>query len=205
MRLFHSPLSSNARRVLITLHHLGLAVEMINVDLLDQGDRRRLAELNPNGKVPVLQDGDFVLWESCAIMQYLADLTPHQTLYPQDPRARADVNRWMFWACQHLSPAVGIMTWENIWKAMCGLGEGDPLELARGEREVLQFGAVLDAQLEGREWVAGKALSLADIAIAPSLMYIERARLPLDRFPNVMAWFARMQELEAWNKTQVAW
>jgi glutathione S-transferase len=94
MRLFHSPLSSNARRVLITLHHLGLAVEMINVDLLDQGDRRRLAELNPNGKVPVLQDGDFVLWESCAIMQYLADLTPHQTLYPQDPRARADVNRW---------------------------------------------------------------------------------------------------------------
>lgn len=205
MRLFHNPLSSNARRVLMTAHQLGLAPELIQVDLMDQGDRRRLAELNPNGKVPVLQDGDFILWESCAIMQYLADLAPEQTLYPQDARARADVNRWMFWACQHFSPAIGIMTWENIWKGMCGLGEADPAELARGEREVLQFGAVLDAHLEGRQWVAGKALSLADLALAPALMYTERARLPLTRCANVMAWFERMQALEAWQQTERAW
>lgn len=205
MRLFHNPLSSNARRVLMTVHQLDIALDMITVDLMDEGDRRRLAEINPNGKVPVLDDGGFVLWESCAIMQYLAELSPNQTLYPQDPQARADVNRWMFWACQHLSPAIGVMTWENIWKGMCGMGEADPKELARGEREVLQFGAVLDSQLAGREWVAGKALSLADIAIAPSLMYLERARLPLDRFPNVMAWFERMQQLDAWRKSEIAW
>jgi len=205
MRLFHNPLSSNARRVLMTVHQLDIALDMITVDLMSEGDRRRLAEINPNGKVPVLEDGGFVLWESCAIMQYLAELSPHQTLYPQDPQARADVNRWMFWACQHLSPAVGIMTWENIWKAMCAMGEADPNELARGEREVLQFGAVLDGHLEGRQWVAGKALTLADIAIAPALMYLEPARLPLDRFPNVMAWFERMRQLEAWQKSETAW
>jgi glutathione S-transferase len=205
MRLYQSSLSSNARRVRLTAHHLGLQLEEVSVNLLDQGDRRRLAEINPNGKLPVLDDSGFVLWESCAIMQYLADQAPHQAVYPQDAQARADVNRWMFWACQHLSPAVGIMTWENLWKAMCGMGGPDPAELLRGEQEVRQFAAVLEQHLAGREWVAGKALTLADLAIAPSFMYIERARLPLAEFPNLMAWFARIQALPAWQATDAAW
>jgi glutathione S-transferase len=203
MRLYTNPLSSNGRRVLLAAHVLGLPLEVIAVDFRDEGDRARLREINLNGKLPVLEDGPFVLWESCAIMQYLADQAPEQELYPLDPRARADVNRWMFWACQHFAPAVGVLTFENIWKAMRGMGEADPRELARGERELLQFGAVLDKQLEGREWVTGKALSLADLAIAPSLMYMDKARLPLDRFPNVMAWFERIKALEAWQKTDV--
>ena len=205
MRLYNNPLSSNARRVLLTAHVLGVPLELVEVNLKDEAARKRLREVNPNGKLPVLEDGSFTLWESCAIMQYLADTTPDQELYPQDARARADINRWMFWACQHFAPAVGVLTFENIWKAMRGMGEADPRELARGERELLQFGAVLDAQLEGREWVTGKSLSLADLAIAPSLMYIERGRLPLERFPNLMAWFERIKALEAWQQTDVRW
>ena len=205
MRLYNNPLSSNARRVLLTAHVLGVPLELVEVNLKDEAARKRLREVNPNGKLPVLEDGNFTLWESCAIMQYLADQAPDQELYPQDARARADINRWMFWACQHFAPAVGVLTFENIWKAMRGMGEADPRELARGERELLQFGAVLDAQLEGREWVTGKSLSLADLAIAPSLMYIERGRLPLERFPNLMAWFERIKALEAWQQTDVRW
>jgi glutathione S-transferase len=205
MRLYNNPLSSNARRVLLTAHVLGVPLELVQVNLKEDAERARLREVNPNGKLPVLEDGSYVLWESCAIMQYLADQKHDQELYPQDPRARADVNRWMFWTCQHFAPAVGVLTFENIWKGMRGLGEADPRELARGERDLLQFGAVLDAQLEGREWVTGKALSLADLTIAPSLMYIERGRLPLDRFANLMAWFERIKALEAWKKTEVSW
>ena len=203
MKLYSNPLSSNARRVRLTAHLLGVPLELVEVNLKDESARNRLREINLNGKLPVLEDGAFMLWESCAIMQYLADVTPDQTLYPLDPPARADVNRWMFWACQHFAPAVGVLTFENIWKGMRGMGEADPRELARGERELLQFGAVLDAQLDGREWVAGKSLSLADLAIAPSLMYIERGRLPLERFPNLMAWFERIKALEAWQLTDV--
>ncbi|WP_426103867.1 glutathione S-transferase family protein [Massilia sp. TSP1-1-2] len=205
MRLYTNPLSSNARRVRLTAHLLGMPLELLEVNLKDEAERKRLREINLNGKLPVLEDGDFSLWESCAIMQYLADLSPDQELYPQDARARADVNRWMFWVSQHFAPAVGVLTFENIWKAMRGMGEADPRELARGERELLQFGAVLDAQLEGREWVTGKSITLADLAIAPSLMYIERGRLPLERFPNVMAWFERIKALEAWQQTDVRW
>jgi glutathione S-transferase len=205
MRLYTNPLSSNARRVLLAAHVLGVELDLVDVNLKDDADRGRLREVNPNGKLPVLEDGGFVLWESCAIMQYLADVTPSQELYPQDPQGRADVNRWMFWACQHFAPAVGVLTFENIWKAMRGMGEADPRELARGERDLLQFAGVLDARLAGRTWVTGKALSLADLAIAPSLMYIERGRLPLARFAHVMAWFARIEALPAWQATDVRW
>jgi glutathione S-transferase len=205
MRLYTNPLSSNARRVLLAAHVLGVELDLVDVNLKDDADRGRLREVNPNGKLPVLEDGGFVLWESCAIMQYLADVTPSQELYPQDPQARADVNRWMFWACQHFAPAVGVLTFENIWKAMRGMGEADPRELARGERDLLQFAGVLDARLAGRTWVTGKALSLADLAIAPSLMYIERGRLPLARFTHLMAWFARIEALPAWQATDVRW
>lgn len=203
MRLYHHPLSSNARRVVITARLLRVPLELVEVDLLDEGARRRLGEINPNGMLPVLEDGDLTLWESCAIMQYLAELAPDQELYPQDVRARADVNRWMFWACQHFAPAVGVLTWEHAWKGMTGNGEADPAEVARGEQELRKFAAVLDAHLAQRQWVAGKALSLADIALAAPLMYIEAGRLPVAGFPSLMAWFARCQALDAWQQTDV--
>ncbi|UUZ46755.1 glutathione S-transferase family protein [Massilia sp. B-10] len=88
MRLYHNPLSSNARRVLLTAQLLGIELELVEVNFKDENDRRRLLEINPNGKLPVLQDGDFTLWESCAIMQYLCDNAPDQELYPLDAPPR---------------------------------------------------------------------------------------------------------------------
>lgn len=205
MRLFNHPLSSSGRRVALAAHLFKLPLEVVHVDLLDHSARRRLEEINPNGMVPVLQDGDFLLWESCAILQYLADLAPGQTLYPQDARARADVNRWMFWACQHFSPAIGVMTFENIWKGMDGMGAADPRELERGERQVLQFAGVLDNHLRERTWVAGQSLSLADVAIAPALMYIGPGRLPVQQFAHLMRWFAQIEALDAWKQTHAEW
>ena len=73
MRLYHHPISSNARRVTMAAIHMGVQLDLTEVNLMDAGDRNRLAELNPNGMLPVLQDGEFILWESCAIMQYLAE------------------------------------------------------------------------------------------------------------------------------------
>src|ERR1700751_6128624 len=77
---------------------------------LQKGDQhlQEFLNMNPNHRVPVLEDGDFHLWESRAIMQYLADKTPGQTLYPTDPKGRADVNRWRFWSASHFAPAIGI-------------------------------------------------------------------------------------------------
>jgi glutathione S-transferase len=205
MRLFHNAVSSNARRVTLAAIHMGTPLDTTEVNLMDPADRRRLEELNPNSKLPVLQDGDFVLWESCAIMQYLADRTFGQTLYPDNVVQRADINRWMFWACQHFSPALGIIVWENIWKGVTGNGGPDAAAIARAAVDVKKFATVLDKQLAGRQWVLGDSLTLADFALAAPLMYTDQARLPVTEYANLQAWYARVQELDAWKQTQPVW
>ncbi|HEX8614345.1 MAG TPA: glutathione S-transferase family protein [Telluria sp.] len=202
MRLYHNYLSSNGRRVLMVAEQLGLPLDLVHVDLMSEGDRARLHEINPNGKLPVLEDGDFLLWESCAIMQYLCDVTPGQQLYPQDARVRADVNRWLFWGSQHFAETVSILAFENIWKGMIGLGGADPATVARAEGELRQLGAVLDGHLAQRDWLVGDALSLADIGVVTPIMYLEKARLPLGDFVHLMRWFDRLRQLDLWKNTE---
>ncbi|GAB3433591.1 glutathione S-transferase family protein [Massilia solisilvae] len=201
MHLYYHPVSSNARRVTMAAHHLGIKLDLVEINLASAADRRRLEEVNPNSKIPVLLDEDFVLTESCAIMQYLADCTPGQTVYPDDPIARADVNRWMFWATQHFAPAIGVIVWENVWKKVVHGIDTDPVELARGQRDLARFATVLDAHLADRQWLCGDAVTLADYAMAAPMMYLERANVPLTQYQHIMAWFGRVQDLPAWRHT----
>jgi glutathione S-transferase len=202
MRLYHHPFSSNARRAVMTALHLGTKVDLVVVDLKNGGQRQPdYVRLNPNSKVPVLDDDGFVLWESRAIMTYLTDKTPGQTLHPSDPRARADVSRWLFWCANHWSPAIGTVSRERVIKPMLGKGGPDAANLERGETEVRDFSAVLDAHLKDREWVSGAGLTLADFSLAAPLMMTRPASLPLADRPNLDAWFARVQELDAWKRT----
>ncbi|ALK95932.1 glutathione S-transferase [Massilia sp. WF1] len=205
MQLYYHPISSNARRVLLAADHLDIRLDLVEVNLMSEADRRRLAEVNDNGKIPVLVDDGFILTESCAIMQYLADSKPGQTVYPRDPLARADVNRWMFWACQHFAPAISVLSWETLWKKLVTGEDADPGELARGAADLAQAAAVLDRHLAGRRWLAWDGVTLADYAVAAPLMYRERARLPLDSYPHLTEWFARIQELPAWRNSEAVW
>ncbi|UGQ46029.1 glutathione S-transferase family protein [Massilia endophytica] len=205
MHLYHHPLSSNSRRVMMTALHLGLKLDLTEINLGSPDDRRRLAEVNPNGKVPVLVHGDFVLWESCAIMQYMAELTPGQTACPQDPQAKADVNRWLFWASQHFATAIAVFTWENVWKKFVEGTGPDAAELARGSAELAPLAEVLDRHLAHREWLVGDTVTMADYAVAAPLMYTERASVPVTQYPNVQRWFARVQQLPVWQHTNPVW
>jgi glutathione S-transferase len=207
MRLYHNPLSSNARRAVMAALHLApllpRPVELAVVDLSRGAQRApEFLRLSPNGKVPVLVDGDFVLDESCAIMQYLADLAPGQTLWPAEPRARADVNRWMFWCAAELMPPVGALNWENWIKPMIGAGQPDAARVAQAEADLRARAAVLDAHLARRDWVSGGQLSLADYALAAPMMHTADARLPVTDLPHLMAWWARVRALPAWRQTE---
>ena len=204
MKLYHFPYSTNARKVRMATLLLGIDVEVVNVDL-GKGEQHTPADLaiNPMGRVPVLDDNGFVLWESHAIMAYLVDAKkPGNALYPAEPRARADVNRWLFWAASHWGPAISGLNVENVLKAMFKQGDPDPVQVKRQEDYVRTFGAVLDAHLAKREWVSGPALTIADLAIACPLMSAARARVPVDSFANLQAWFSRVKALEAWQKTE---
>ena len=202
MKLHYGPLSSSSRRVRITAKLLGINLEEISVDLRDPAHRTELVKLNPNSKVPVLVDGNFVLWESIAIMQYFCDHTPSQKLYPTDARERAEVNRWLSWAQAHWAPAIGGISWENVWKKMAIGGAPDPDQVKRQETFFHQFAAVLDGHLTNRLWLAGETLTLADIAVGVPLMMTKLARLPLRPYEHVQAWFARLQALPEWQATE---
>src|SRR6185295_12243104 len=135
--------------------------------------------LNPMGKVPVLAEDAFVLPESAAIMIYLAENHGGDGLYPQDQRRRAEVNRWLFWAAAHWAPAASALVFEQVFKPrLFKLGEPDEVQVNR-QRDLLRgLGKVLDDQLAANQWVAGDAMTLADIAIAPSLAGL--APLPVE-------------------------
>jgi glutathione S-transferase len=183
---------------------LSVPLDLVVVDLA-KGEQKRpeFLRMNPNGRVPVLDDDGFLLNESHAIMQYLAVRTPGQSLYPTPPRARADVNRWLFWSAQHLQPAVSVLGWERLIKPMLGLGPSDPREIQRGEQLVTECARILDAQLDGNDWVAQNALSLADLALAASLGISERAQLPVTGYQHLQAWFQRVRQLDAWKQTEL--
>jgi glutathione S-transferase len=203
MKLYMNPLSPNVRRVRLTAAVLGLALDETRLDF-SKGEHKSPAylALNPNGAVPTLVDGHFVLTESRAIMQHLALKKRDSGLLPRDPLARADVTRWQFWDAAHFSPQLGTLTFEKIIKAMMGMGAPDPRKLDEAIASFRRFGAVLDQQLAGKAYLVGNALTIADLTVASSLMYAERTDAPLAELPNVQAWFSRISALDAWRQTE---
>jgi glutathione S-transferase len=201
MKLYFHPMSGNSRRVLLVATHLEVPLERIVVDIT-KGEQRGEPHLqrNPNGRVPVLDDDGFLLWESRAIMQYLSEKTPGQTLLPTDARGRAEVSRWLFWCAAHMSQANFILVQENFVKPLMGR-PADPADGARGAALFAQYAPVLDTHLAGRSWVAGDRLTLADFSLAAGFALAGPARLPVADYPNLRAWLGRVQELDAWKRT----
>lgn len=202
MKLYLNKLSPNVRRVLLTAAQLGIDLEEIPVDFAKaQHKSPEYTKMNPNGAVPTLVDGDFVLTESRAIMQYLAAKKPESGLFPRDVAAAADVTRWQFWDASHFSPAIGTIVFEKLIKPMMGIGEPDQGKIAEGLAGFRRWGAVLDKHLEGRKFVVGNALTVADLTLASTLMYAKQVELPLAEFPRIEAWFGPITASDAWKKS----
>jgi glutathione S-transferase len=205
MKLHVAPPSPRAFKVLAVARYLGLDFDVCPVDLLNGAHQRpEFAALNPNKKMPVLEDDGFVLWESDAIIQYLASKKPEAGLLPADPRGRADVARWQFWQNAHWDPACGTLVFEHLVKKVFGQGDADPTQVAKGEADVRRFGGVLNGCLAGRQFLCNNTLSLADFSIGSWLNYADRAHYPLDDFREIRRWYAGLMELPAWRESIVA-
>jgi len=189
MKLYDFPFSPNCRKVRAVAYEVGVTLEHVPVDLL-HGASRAPAFLarNPNGRVPVLEDGDFVLWESTAIMRYLAAGTG---LVPTERRAAADVDRWIAWQLAHLGPAMSKVAFERIVKRFTRQGPPDAARIDEGSAEFAALTAILDGALAGREYVAGR-LSIADFALAAHYSLAAACGLDTSRFERVESWLARV-------------
>ncbi len=201
MKLYLNPLSPNVRRVRLTAAVLGLVLEEKVIDFA-KGEHKSAdyLSLNPNGAVPTLVDGDFVLSESRAIMQYLASKKPEAGLLPKDEAGRADVTRWQFWDAAHFAPALEKLAFEKILKGMMGLGDPDQGKITEALGGFRRFAAVLDKRLATHEYIVGDSLSIADLTIAASLMYAKQAEAPVAEFAHLQSWFGRMNELPGYKQ-----
>jgi len=147
---------------------------------------------NPNGKVPLLEDGDLLLWESIAIMRYLcAKKTGAQNLIPAAVREQADVDRWLAWQLAHLSPAMSKVAFERIVKKLTGQGAPDQALIDAGTEEFKRLSTILDGWLESREYVAGR-LSIADFALASHYSIAPAAGLEIAPYKRLSAWLERI-------------
>jgi glutathione S-transferase len=200
MKLYNANFSPNTLRVRAVANELGINLEIVEVDIR-KGDNRATDFLarNPNAKVPVLEDGDFVLWESRAICAYLAGLKAEAGLYPADLKARAIGDQWAWWQAIHLGPAMQKLSFEVVLKEKFGMGAPDPAVVEAERKNTAQFLAVLERGLEGRDWIAGD-LSLADFYLATTFMYRDQAGIALDDLPDVAGWIARLEARESWQK-----
>jgi len=206
MKLYHFPISPNSRRVIAVLHHLGLDCELVAVDL-SKGEQMtpEFLRLNPNHMIPTLVDGDFVLWESNAIMQYLCAKVPDNSLWPlSNPATQADVSRWQFWQAAHFGSACGVMIFERLVKKFLNLGEPDLQEIAKGEERFHRFAQVLEAHLKGREWLVGDTVTLADFSVASYLALAEMAQYPMTPYLEIPRWYRNIEQLPAWQSSAPA-
>jgi glutathione S-transferase len=203
IELFVFPPSPRSFKVLVVANYLGLDYEVRLIDFRNRGQKSaEYAVLNPNMRIPTLRHGEYVLWESNAIQQYLAVQRPDIPLLPKDERARIDITRWQFWDLAHWDPQCAVFVYENVVKpTFMGIHEPDQSALGKAQELFQRAATVLDAQLRDHAYVTGDTLTLADFCLGAVLNVSAAARYPLEPYTEIRRWFKTLQGLPAWQAT----
>ena len=192
MKLYTNLFSPNARKVHAVAHELGIELETQTVDLR-AGEQRtpEYLALNPNGKVPTLVDGDTVLWESNAIMCYLAGKVDTD-LWPKSAK-RYDILRWMFWDSNHLTHALNGLFGQKFFSG----GNPDQKIVERATKEFRKHATVLDNNLADKQYVTGDTLTLADFTVGIGFGYAVPLELPLEGLDHINRWWTAFSATES--------
>ncbi len=182
--------SINVQKVVFAAEDLGLAYERKEAGgqfgVVDTPEYRAM---NPNGLVPVLDDDGLVLWESNAIVRYLAARYGQDTLWLQEPAQRALCDRWMDWQTTALNPAFG-PAFVNLVRTPPEKRDAAAVEASRAKAEI--FLGILDRQLEGRPYIEAGRLTIADIAVGPAVHRWLNMPVARQGRPNVERWYASL-------------
>jgi glutathione S-transferase len=190
--------SFNVQKVMWLVAEVGLEHKRVDAGgdfgLLDSPDFRRL---NPHGQIPVIEDGATVIWESHAILRYLAAAYGQKSAFwPDDPGARAAADQWMDWTLSKLQRDFMDFFWG--WYRMPE-AERDPVfvedSFGRTNRDFL----LLEGQLTGKDFLLGDRMSLADIAAGTALYRYFELGLEYPDLPGVRAWYDRLQARDAYR------
>jgi glutathione S-transferase len=189
--------SGNCYKIRLTAALLGIPLERWNYDILASETRTPafLANVNANGRIPVLQIGERFLPESNAACWWLAS---GSALVPDDRFAQADVLRWMFWEQYNHEPNIATM---RFWLAFIGEDKLSdmqkaqiPAKRAAGEAAL----ALMDTELRERDWLVGQGPTLADICLYAYTHVAAGGGFDLGGYPAIMRWIAAVESLPGW-------
>lgn len=198
IKLYDSAQSPNARKVRLLAAELDLPLERIKVDLAQGAQRTaEFVARNPMGRIPVIDDDGFVVWESAAILKYLASKRPQRGLLPSDAQGAAMLDQWLFWWVAHPEAALMALAYEKLVKPYFGQPGNDASIIREAETQIGKALPILDRQLEGLDYVLG-TLSVVDFMVGPWLDVLPMLGVRLEAWPNLRALQARLVARPYW-------
>jgi len=202
MKLYYSH-NLNPRVAVAVARHLGSPVEFIRARPFHPAQIEEFRKLNPNTRVPVLEEGGGTLWEADAIACRLSELAGSDFWRRDSSQPR--MIQWVSWATHHLNNAAAVLYFEHVVIPQFPLQSRPPSagteKLGEALQEFRQFAAILDAHLRGRRWLLDDGrLSYADFRVASVLPFADKAGLPVDEFPEMARWHGQLMELKAWRE-----
>lgn len=189
LTLYAFSLSGHCHRVQLLLSLAGLPHELVHVDLPGGAQKRpEFLSKNPFGLVPVLRHGDFLVSESNAILQYVAETFPSASAYvPKDSQGRALVQRWFSVASGPLHSGPGVARLVRLF--------GRDHDQARAAAVAKDLFQVMEQELSGRDFLVGSSVTLADIAMYTYTAHAPEGDISLEPYPHIRAWLGRIEGL----------
>jgi len=198
MTIYDNLHSVYARRVRLLAAELELPLVRVTLHYFkgDLGTPAHLAR-NPGGRIPALDDDGFVVWESIAIVKYLAALRPERGMSPAGARERAIIDQWLNWWTTHPAAAIAALAQERLVKPMKGEAGHAANIIAAAEAALARDLPILEAQLSGRDYVLGD-LGVVDFVIGPQIAALEKVGVAVGDYPHIQALAQRLQAKPYW-------
>ena len=201
MKLYYDPITVNCRKVVAGLDLMGVDYDEEKLNYF-AGDHKQpsYTKINPNAELPALVDDGMDLWESNAILVYAAEKAGGNDAYPADPKTRADITRWLLWESSKWFPGCYVYLVENVVKPILD-DTPDQAVLDAHAPTFHGLASILENALEGREWLCADHPTIADVVVASPMHLHPVQKLPLENYPNIRAWIARVEALPSWQKS----
>jgi glutathione S-transferase len=189
--------SINVQKVLWTLAELGLPFERHNVGGSFGGITAEFRTMNPNGLVPVLRDGEIAMFESNAIVRYLAARYGAGSLRPLEPQALSLAEQWMEWTTTTIAPHAGAVFMHSV---RAPPDRRNQSAIAQGAEELKNHLPTVDTALAARQFLAGDRLTFADIPLGCFMWRLSRFDWPRPALANLERWFLNLQSRPAYRR-----
>jgi glutathione S-transferase len=188
IKLYQFQLSGNCHKVRLMLSLLAAPFQAIDVSGAEREYKStEFLELNPFGQVPVLVHGDVVVRDSQAILAYLGQTFGYGTWWPKQASAMAEVVAWLATAANEVAHGPNLLRLQHRF--------GRVIDVPAAEAISQNLLAILESRLNGKQWLVGSAVTVADVAMYPYIALAPEAHIDLQAFPEVQSWLARIQAL----------